>query len=309
MKQLQKESNLYLISKKKIIIVKGRDMEENKELVLFENSRIRRQMYKGEWFYSIIDIIEVLTNSNRPRKYWDDLKKKLEEENFFELSDNIGQLKMIAKDGKNRLTDCANRQTIFRLIQSIPSPNAEPFKQWFAQLAEERIQEIIDPSIAIERAKQTYLKKGYNEEWTNTRIKGIGTRNDLTNEWKNRGATTKDYAILTDEISKGTFGITTGQHKALKKIGKQSLRDNMSAMELALMTLAEVTTTEIHKANDSQGVKELKQDAHDGGEIASETRKNIEAKLGKPVVTSENAKNFRKNEKTIKKETTKKIDN
>ena len=218
-------------------------------------------------------------------------------------------MKLVAKDGKKRPTDCANRQTIFRLIQSVPSPNAEPFKQWFAQLAEERIQEIIDPSLAIERARQTYLKKGYDEEWTNTRIKGIGARNDLTNEWKNRGATTKDYGILTDEISKGTFGITTGQHKALKRIGKQNLRDNMSAMELALMTLAEVTTTEIHKTNDSQGMEELKQDAHDGGEIASVTRKNIEAKLGKPVVTSENAKDFRKTKKTIQKNTTKKIEN
>lgn len=285
-------------------------MGENKELVLFENSRIRRQMYNDEWYYSIVDIIEILTGSNRPRKYWDDLKKKLETEGFSELSENIGQLKMIAKDGKNRLTDCANRQTIFRLIQSIPSPNAEPFKQWFAQLAEERIQEIIDPSLAIERARQTYLKKGYDEEWTNTRIKGIGARNDLTNEWKKRGAvSTRDYGILTDEISKGTFGITTGEHKALKRIGKQSLRDNMSAMELALMTLAEVTTTEIHKTNDSQGMDELKQDAKDGGEIASVTRKNIEAKLGKQVVTSENAKDFRNSKKTIKKDTTKKITN
>lgn len=201
---------------------------------------------------------------------------------------------MIAQDGKWRLTDCANRETIFRLIQSIPSPHAEPFKLWFARLAEERIQEIIDPSLAIERAKKTYLRKGYTEEWTNTRMKGIDARNTLTNEWKNRGASTKDYAILTNEISKGTFGLTTGQHKQLKNIDKENLRDNMSAMELALMTLAEVTTTEIHKTNDSQGVNNLKQDAHDGGEIASETRKNIEKRLGKSVVTPENAKNFRK---------------
>lgn len=284
-------------------------INENKELVLFENSRIRRQMYNDEWYYSIVDIIEILTESKDPADYWSKLKKRIDAEEFAELSTNCRQLKLVAKDGKKRPTDCANRQTIFRLIQSVPSPNAEPFKQWFAQLAEERIQEIIDPSLAIERARQTYLKKGYDEEWTNTRIKGIGARNDLTNEWKNRGATTKDYSILTDEISKGTFGITTGQHKALKRIGKQNLRDNMSAMELALMTLAEVTTTEIHKTNDSQGMKELKQDAHDGGEIASVTRKNIEAKLGKPVVTSENAKDFRKTKKTIKKNTTKKIDN
>jgi hypothetical protein len=275
------------------------EINENKELVLFESNKIRRQIYNGEWYYSIIDIIEILTNSSRPRKYWDDLKKKLYAEGFSELSENIGQLKMVAKDGKLRKTDCANRETIFRLIQSIPSPNAEPFKLWFARLAEERIQEVIDPSLAIERARQTYLKKGYDEEWTNTRIKGIGARNALTNEWKNRGANTKDYAILTDEISKGTFGITTQQHKTLKHLDNQNLRDNMSAMELALMTLAEVTTTEIHKTNDSYGFVELKQDAKDGGEIASITRKNIEKKIGKSVLTSENS-NTLKHKRFIK---------
>lgn len=276
------------------------ELKENKDLVLFENSKIRRQMHNEEWYYSIVDIIEVLTESPDPTDYWNKLKKRLDTEEFSELSTSCRKLKMPSKkDGKNYPTECANRQAIFRLIQSIPSPNAEPFKQWFAQLAEERIQEIIDPSLAIERARQTYLKKGYDEEWTNTRIKSIGARNELTNEWKNRGASTKDYAILTDEISKGTFGITTGQHKAIKKIGKQNLRDNMSAMELALMTLAEVTTTEIHKTNDSRGMEELKKDAHDGGEIASVTRKNIEQKLGKPVVTSENAKDFRKNKKVM----------
>jgi len=270
------------------------ELKENKDLVLFENNKIRRQFYQGEWYYSIIDIIEILTESNRPRKYWEDIKKKLEKEGSLETSEKIGQLKMIAKDGKNRLTDCATRETIFRLIQSIPSPNAEPFKLWFARLAEERIQEIIDPSLAIERARQTYLKKGYDEEWTNTRIKSIGARNELTNEWKNRGAKLQDYAILTDEISKGTFGITTQAHKDLKGLDKQNLRDNMSALELALMTLAEVTTTEIHKTNDSQGFSELKQDVHDGGEIASNTRKDIEKKLGKPVITEKNAKDFKK---------------
>ena len=276
------------------------EIKESKELVLFENNKIRRQMYNGEWYYSIIDIIEILTNSSRPRKYWDDLKKKLETEGFSELSENIGQLKMVAKDGKLRQTDCANRETIFRLIQSIPSPNAEPFKLWFARLAEERIQEVIDPSLAIERARQTYLKKGYDEEWTNARIKGIGARNNLTNEWKNRGANTKDYAILTDEISKGTFNITTQQHKDIKGLDKQNLRDNMSAMELALMTLAEVTTTELHKSHDSKGFNELESDAKTGGSIAGQTRENIEKQLGKPVVTKENANDFRK-KKNIRK--------
>lgn len=274
------------------------DLKESKELVLFENSKIRRQMYNDEWFYSIVDIISILTDSKDPNDYWYRLKKRLDTEELSELSTNCRQLKLISTDGKKYKTDCANRETIFRLIQSIPSPNAEPFKLWFARLAEERIQEIIDPSLAIERARQTYLKKGYDEEWTNTRIKSIGARNDLTNEWKNRGATSaKDYGILTDEISKGTFGITTGQHKALKKLDKQNLRDNMSAMELALVTLAEVTTTEIHKTNDSQGMEELTKDAKDGGEIASVTRKNIEKKLGRKVVTSENSKDFKKNKK------------
>lgn len=287
-----------------------KELKENKELVLFENSRIRRQMYNEEWYYSIVDIIEILTESKDPNAYWRKLKERLASEGS-EFVTNCHALKLISKkDGKRYNTDCANRENIFRLIQSIPSPNAEPFKQWFAKLAEERIQEIIDPSLAIERARQTYLRKGYDEEWTNTRIKGIGARNDLTNEWKNRGATsTKDYSILTDEISKGTFGITTGQHKALKRIGKSNLRDNMSAMELALMTLAEVTTTEIHKTNDSQGMEALKKDAQDGGEIASVTRQNIEVKLGRPVVTSENANDFRKNKKTIKKKDIKKLDN
>lgn len=286
---------------------KENEIKENKELVLFENSRIRRQMYNGEWNYSIIDIIEILTGSKNPRDYWYRLKKRLDEEEQSELSTNCRRLKLVANDGKSRETDCANRETIFRLIQSIPSPNAEPFKLWFAKLAEERIQEVIDPSLAIERARQTYLKKGYDEEWTNTRIKGIGARNALTNEWKNRGADTKDYAILTDEISKGTFGITTKQHKNIKGLDNQNLRDNMSALELALMTLAEVTTTEIHKTNDSQGLSQLKQDAHDGGDIASITRQNIEQKIGKPVVTSENAKDFRKTKKIKNPKNTKKM--
>lgn len=275
------------------------ELSENKELVLFENNQLRRKKYNDEWLYSVVDIVGILTNSKNPRDYWYKLKKRILSEEFPELSTKCLQLKLKSSDGKEYKTDVANRETVFRIIQSIPSKNAEPFKQWFARLAEERIQEVIDPSIAIERARQTYLKKGYDEEWTNTRIKGIGARNNITNEWKNRGADTKDYAILTDEISKGTFGITTQQHKDLKKLGNQNLRDNMSAMELALMTLAEVTTTEIHKSNNSFGVKELKKDAHDGGEIASITRKNIEAKIGKPVLTSENANDFRK-KKTIK---------
>ncbi|MBO5476476.1 MAG: Bro-N domain-containing protein [Clostridia bacterium] len=264
-------------------------------LTFFESKKIRKLVYNGEWYYSIVDIVSILTEQfdyQKARKYWNKLKERLIKEEDSEVVTNCHQLKMLAKDGKMRLTDCANRETIFRLIQSIPSPNAEPFKLWFARLAEERIQEINNPSLAIERAKKTYLKKGYSPEWVNSRLRSIDTRNELTGEWKNRGAKTSDYAILTDEISKGTFGITTQKHKDIKGLDKQNLRDNMSNLELALLTLAEATTTELHKTNDSQGVKELKDDAKEGGGIASVTRKNIEKKIKRPVVTSENAIDF-----------------
>ena len=272
-----------------------KDLKINDNLVLFENNKIRRTEYNDEWYYSVVDVVEILSESKNPRDYWYRLKKRMEEEELSELSTNCRRLKIPAKDGKIRETDCANREGIFRIIQSIPSPNAEPFKLWFAKLAEERIQEIINPSLAIERARQTYLKKGYSEEWINARIKGIPARDELTDEWNKRGvAEPKDYAILTDEISLETFGITTRQHKEFKNLNKkQNLRDNMSPLELALTTLAEVTTTELHRTNNSQGLKELKTDAHDGGEIASITRKNIEAKTRKSVVTSQNAINFK----------------
>lgn len=276
------------------------ELEENKELVLFENSKIRRQEYNGEWFYSIVDIIEILSESKNPRDYWYRLKKRMEEEEVAELSTNCRRLKLLAKDGKIRETDCGNRETIFRIIQSVPSPNAEPFKLWFARLAEERIQEVIDPELAIDRARQIYLNKGYTEEWVNARMKGIPVRIELTEEWKNRGATEeKDFAILTNEISRTTFGITTTHHKEIKKLDKkQNLRDNMSPLELALTTLAEVTTTELHRTNDSKGMRALKNDANTGGNIAAVTRRNIEKELGKEIVTSKNAIDFQ-NKKEI----------
>lgn len=280
-------------------------LDENKELVLFENSKIRRQKYNDQWYYSIVDIVGILINQDdyeTTRRYWNKLKQRLLKEENCELETNCLQLKLVSKkDGKKYKTDCANRETIFRLIQSIPSPNAEPFKLWFAKLAEERILETIDPSMAIERARKTYLKKGYTDEWVNARIKGIPVRNELTYEWKNRGVMdSKGFAILTDEISLGTFGITTGEHKAFKSLKKkQNLRDHMSPLELALTTLAEVTTTELHKTNDSQGMDELMIDARDGGDIASMTRRNIEQKIKKPVVTSENAIDFQNNREHI----------
>lgn len=266
----------------------------NKDLELFKNKKIRKEILNNEWMYSIVDIVEILTESIDANTYWRKLKQRLIEEGNESVT-NCHGLKMLAKDGKNRLTDCANRETIFRLIQSIPSPNAEPFKLWFAKLAEERIQEINNPFLAIERAKKTYIKKGYTEEWTTARIRNIGTRNELTEEWKNRGiAKTSDFAILTDEISKGTFGLTTKEYKNFKNINNiknVNLRDNMTSIELALQTLAEATTTELHRNNDSQGLNKLKIDAKDGGDIASLTRKNIETKLGRSVISSKNILN------------------
>ena len=270
------------------------ELKNNDELVLFESKKIRRTEYEGEWYYSIVDIIEILTNSKDPSAYWRKLKQRLIEEES-ECVTNCHDLKLTSKkDGKKYRTSCATRETVFRIIQSVPSPNAEPFKLWFARLAEERIQEVADPELAIERARQTYINKGYSEEWTNARIKSIPARKELTDEWKKRGAiTSKDFAILTNDISKGTFGITTNQHKAIKELNDtQNLRDNMSPLELALMTLAEVTTTELHKTNDSQGMKSLRNDAQEGGSIASNTRKDIEKRLGRKVVTKENALDF-----------------
>lgn len=279
------------------------ELKETNDLVLFESKKIRRIEFEGQWYYSIVDIVGVLIqqeNNELARRYWNKTKQRIIKEENNELETICLQLKLPShKDGKMYKTDCSTREGIFRIIQSIPSPNAEPFKLWFAELAEERILETIDPSLAIERARQTYLKKGYKEDWVNARIKGIPARNELTDEWQKRGVTAKkDFAILTNEISKGTFGINTNQHKSIKNLNKkQNLRDNMSPLELVLTTLAEVTTTELHRTNDSQGMRALKIDAHDGGEIASITRKNIEKKLGKSVVTSENALNFKEKQK------------
>lgn len=277
-------------------------VKEDNNLVLFENIKIRRTEYNGEWVYSVVDIIEILTDSKEPNAYWRKLKQRLKNNEFSESVTNCHELKLPSKkDGKNYKTDCANRETIFRLIQSIPSSKAETFKLWFARLAEERIQEIVNPELAIDRARQIYLKKGYSDEWINSRIKGIPARNELTNEWQNRGAMdSRDFAILTDEISYGTFGITTSEHKQMKRLNKnQNLRDNMSPVELVLTALGEVTTTELHRTRDSRGMDELMIDAYDGGEIASITRKNIESKTGRPVLTNKNAIDFKEEKKLI----------
>ena len=261
------------------------------KLAVFEGREIRKTIHNGEWWFSIIDVIEVLTDSDRPRKYWSDLKKKLLQEGYAEVSEKIGQLKMLAPDGKQRLTDCANTETMFRIIQSIPSPKAEPFKRWLARVGHERIQEIENPELAQERMKQLYEQKGYPKEWIDKRLRGIAVRQDLTDEWKDRGArSSREFAILTNEIMQGAFDLKVDEYKEVKGLERENLRDHMTDMELILTMLAEATTTTLHRDRVSQGFEPLKKDARDGGAVAGRTRRDIERQTGKPVVSCENFK-------------------
>ncbi len=269
-------------------------MQENK-LAIFEEKQIRREWYQEDWYFSIVDVIEVLVENNkRPRKYWSDLKKKLILEGYVEVSEKIGHLKMLAKDGKMRLTDVANTKTLLRIIQSIPSPKAEPFKLWLAQVGSERLDEIVNPELAINRAKETYIRKGYDDTWIAQRLKSIDSRKELTDTWKERGAKNKDYAILTDEIYKSTFDMNTAKYKELKGINKtkRNLRDSMGKLELAITNLAEVTANEMHNANNSFGLEELKDDVQEAGKITGKARRDIEDKIGKKVVQKSNYKNL-----------------
>ncbi len=242
------------------------------------------------WHFSIIDIVEVLTESSIPKRYWSDLKARLQEEGF-EPYDKIVQLKLPAEDGKLRETDCATTETLFRLIQSIPSQKAEPFKRWLAQVGHERIQEIENPELAQDRVKQYYELKGYPKEWIDKRLRGMAIRQELTEEWKNRGIEEeKDFAILTNEISKAAFGKTIGEYKQFKGLKKpnQNLRDHMTDWELILAMVGEKATTDITVAKNAQGLPELKHTAQEGGGIAKNTRKELEQKIGKSVVSNEN---------------------
>jgi len=273
-------------------------MQENK-LAIFEEKEIRREWYKEDWFFSVIDVVEVLVENNkRPRKYWSDLKQKLISEGFVEVSEKIGQLKMLAKDGKMRLTDVADTKTLLRIIQTIPSPKAEPFKRWLAQVGSERLDEIVNPEIAINRAKETYIRKGYEDTWIAQRLKSIDSRKELTDTWKERGAKDRDYAILTDEIYKSTFNMNTAQYKELKGINKtkRNLRDSMGKLELAITNLAEVTANEMHNTNNSFGLEELKDDVQEAGKITGKARRDIEGKIGKKVVEKTNYKHLTKAE-------------
>lgn len=275
-------------------------MEENK-LALFEEKEIRKVWHENDWYFSVIDVIYALTDSLDPKDYWYKLKIREKEETKIELSTICRQLKLIAKDGKKRNTDCANTAGILRIIQSIPSPKAEPFKLWLAQVGSERLEEIVDPEKAITRAKTTYIKKGYEPGWIAQRLKNIDSRKELTDNWKQRGArTSKDYAILTDEIYKNTFDLSTKQYKELKGIEntKRNLRDNMNKLELAITNLAEVTANEMHDINNSKGIDNLKTDVIKSGRIAGEARERIEKEIGKKIATKENYKELTNREIT-----------
>ena len=259
---------------------------------LFEDKKVRTawDAEQEKWYVSIIDVIEILTDSDRPRKYWSDLKSKLIKEGS-ELSDKIGQLKMQAPDGKMRLTDVADTEQLFRLIQSIPSPKAEPFKLWLAQIAAERLDELQDPEISIDRALNQYMQLGYSESWINQRLKSIEIRKELTDEWKSRGVKEgQQFALLTDIITQSWSGKTTKEYKVLKGLKKENLRDNMTNTELILNMLAEASTKDISKAVKPYSFEDNINVAKQGGNVASVARKELEAKTGKKVVSGTNAK-------------------
>jgi prophage antirepressor-like protein len=258
-------------------------------IAVFRGKEIRKTIYKNEWWFSIVDVIEALTGTERPRKYWNDLKNKLSEEGYSELSEKIGQLKLQSTDGKYYETDCANTETMFRIIQSIPSPKAEPFKRWLAKVGYERVQEIENPELATKRTRALYKAKGYSDDWIEKRMRGIAIREDLTDEWKKREVKQKrEYEILTAEIAKAAFGITPGQHKKFKGLKRENLRDHMTDLELIFSMLGEAATTEITRTDDARGFDENKKSARKGGEIAGKARTDLEQKTGKRVVTREN---------------------
>ena len=269
-------------------------MTKENAIRLFESKKVRVLWDDSaeKWYFSVIDIIEILSESKNPRRYWSDLKIKLNKEGS-QLYEKIVQLKMVAFDGKMRDTDAADTEQILRLIQSIPSPKAEPFKMWLAQIGKERIDEIEDPEIGIDRLMETYLRKGYGKEWINQRLKSIEIRKELTDEWENRGVKKgQEYAILTDEITKAWSGFTTKQYKGYKDLKKENLRDHMTNLELVLNMLAEASTTEISKKKEPKTFNENKVVARKGGDVAKAARLQLEKTTGKKVVTKLNARNL-----------------
>ena len=267
-------------------------MKKSNSIILFKQKQVRRAWNEKKelWYFSIIDVVAILTDSPRPRKYWNALKTKLKQEGS-ELSQKVGQLKLESPDGKKYLTDIADTETILRLIQSIPSPKAEPFKLWLAKVGYERIEETEDPELAFDRAMKTYLRKGYSKEWINQRLKSIEVRKELTDEWQERGMKEGlEYAILTDEITRAWADKSVRDYKKFKGLKKENLRDNMTNLELVLNMLAEASTTEISKKKTPKGLENNKQVARLGGTAAKKARIEVEKQTGESVITTRNAK-------------------
>lgn len=265
--------------------------KEIAKLAVFEGKQIRKIIHNDEWWFAIIDVVEVLTESSLPKRYWSDLKKKLTSEGVSEAYDKIVRLKMPAADGKKRDTDCANTEGMFRIIQSIPSPKAEPFKRWLAQVGYERIQEIENPELAQQRMKELYEQKGYPKEWIDKRLRGIAIRQNLTDEWQERGISSeRDFSILTAEIARATFGVTPSEHKELKGLTRKNdnLRDHMTDLELIFTMLGEKVTTEISQAEKPDTFEKNKKVAKRGGRVAGTARLETEKELGRSVVSSQN---------------------
>ena len=259
------------------------------KIAIFKGKEVRKVIFQNEWWFSVIDVVEALTETDRPRKYWNDLKTRIIKEGYVELSAKIGQLKLPSADGKLYETDCANTETIFRLIQTIPSPKAEPFKRWLAKVGYERVQEIEDPELATKRTRALYKAKGYPDSWIEKRMRGIEIRETLTDEWKKRNVgEDREYAILTAEISQATFGMTPSEYKKFKGLKRENFRDHMNDLELIFSMLGEASTTEIAKNKDAQGFVENKQAAKLGGSVAGSARKDLEQKSGKKVSTTRN---------------------
>lgn len=262
---------------------------EFSKIELFKGKEIRKIFDNEEWWFSVVDTIKVLTDSDRPSVYWTAMKARVVNEDGFQLSTICRQLKLTSSDGKKYETDCATPEGMLRIIQSIPSPKAEPFKRWLAKVGYERIQEIENPELATKRTRMLYKLKGYPEDWIEKRMRGIVVREELTDEWKKRGADEKrDYKILTAEIAEATFGLKPDEHKKLKGLKQENLRDHMNDLELIFNMLGERATTEIHQAENSQGVPKLKSDAKAGGDIAGGARRNLEKRLGRSVVSNKN---------------------
>ncbi|MFA4957046.1 MAG: Bro-N domain-containing protein [Candidatus Methanoperedens sp.] len=284
-------------------------MDLNDALVVFEGTKIRRMWHDEQWYFSVVDVVGALTGSSIPRRYWSDLKSNLSDEGF-ELYDKIVQLTLQADDGKMRLTDCANTESMFRIIQSIPSPKAEPFKRWLAKVGYERIQEIEDPELAQKRMKEIYKLKGYSDDWIEKRVRGVAIRDELTDEWDKRGIKTKtEFSILTAEISKATFGLTPGEYKKLKGLKQQNLRDHMNDLELIFTMLGEASTTKIARNKDAIGFNENKDAAKEGGTVAGIAREELEKRSGGKIVSKENYLNEHEIKKKLENKQKSKLEN